>query len=130
MLLSPSYQRRLRIWQTNYGRDEGWHVELEGVRVAELVDCQFADHFWDSYQIVPVANEWEDEKGLLKRMFWDDFKNLTFRNRTFEEVANAAWPSSNPLNEEGRVYMRALYLNIGHPSWLDRLMMKWHLPVN
>lgn len=129
MHFSDSYKRRLQIWQSNYGRDDGWYVELEGVRVAELVDCQFVDMFWDCYRIIPLENELNVNDELFQREFWDNFQKLIFRSRSLGDVADSAFPGATPLDQEGRLVMRGLYLHIDNPSWLDRLAMWWVGPM-
>lgn len=37
---------RLRIIETNYGRDCGWYVEVNGQKIARLVDPKWEDMFW------------------------------------------------------------------------------------
>lgn len=129
MFRSPSFQRRREIWESNYGRDEGWFVELDGVCVAELVDCQFVDHFWDSYRIVPIANELDIHDELFQRSFWDNVDHLTYRNRKFGDTSRSAWPAATPLTNDGRVVMRGLYLEVKDPSWLDRWLIWWDKPT-
>src|SRR5690242_10322255 len=49
-------QHRLRILETDFGRDAGWSVELDGRVIAVLTEPQFVDMFWES-----CAIEWLDE---------------------------------------------------------------------
>ena len=44
-------ERRLRIFETDYGRQVGWFMEHHGRRVAELTEPRCEDMFWDSYRI-------------------------------------------------------------------------------
>lgn len=125
MSFSLAYQRRLEIWQSDFGRDEGWYVELEGVRVAELVDCQGQQMFWDAYRIVPLENELGIRDQLFQRAFWDNSQLLTFRNRKFGDIAESAWPAAKVFDEEGRVVMRSLYLSISAPTWFDGWVLWW-----
>jgi hypothetical protein len=48
-------ERRLRIFETNYGREAGWYVEHAGRRVALLTAPRFEEMFWDSYRIEPLT---------------------------------------------------------------------------
>ena len=49
--------RRLRIIETNYGRNCGWYVEVEGRKIARLSDPEFVDMFWDSYRLEPLTDD-------------------------------------------------------------------------
>ncbi|MGL4420271.1 MAG: hypothetical protein ACRCZF_06380, partial [Gemmataceae bacterium] len=51
-----SYDQRLRIWESNYGRDAGWVIERQGEVIAVLTDPRFEDMFWDSYRMDVVAS--------------------------------------------------------------------------
>ena len=47
------YRRRLRIWETDFGRDAGWIGERDGKPVAQLIHPRFVD-MADLYHFVPM----------------------------------------------------------------------------
>jgi hypothetical protein len=112
-----AYRRRLRIWETNYGRDCGWIVERQDRPIAVLTEPRWEDMFWDSYRMEIVA----DDPELRARMFTTEFwlkveaEGLVWRNREFGDVAEFAFPGGEPFPEPGRLMMRGLYLLIGEP---------------
>jgi hypothetical protein len=108
--------RRLRILESNYGRDFGWYVEAEGRRVAALTDCRWEDMFWDSYRLEPLTTD----PALFSDDFWDRCDILVFCNREFGGVAPNAFPSlraGSAARETGRVHMRGLYLVVPCYPW-------------
>jgi hypothetical protein len=94
-----------RLRKSNYGRLDGWYIELDGEVQGELVDYQFEDMFWDSYQVIPkddLSNE-----ILLRQALWYGCK-FKFRNKRTAQIVKALPGGSGVLN--GRVSMRGLYL--------------------
>ena len=122
-----SYGDRLRIWETNYGRDAGWVIERRGEAIAVLTDLRFEDMFWDSYRIEVVTNDPELRQRMQTAEFWSaaESEGLAWRSREFGEVADGAFPALSPFPEPGRITMRHLYLPIGQPRPWDRLVMWW-----
>jgi hypothetical protein len=112
-----TYRARLRIWETNYGRVNGWDLELDGRPIAIMDEPRSEDMFWDSYRVTPTTDDPTLAARLLTQEFWksEDFARIVFRNRVTGLVAEYAFPSMGPLVAPARVNMRALYLNIGHP---------------
>ena len=111
--------RRLRILETNYGRDGGWYVEVEGWRLAALTDCRYYDMFWDNYRLEPLTTDPAELVRLFAEDFWDRTA-ITFRSREFGEVAPHAFPSlvaAQVLEKTGRLPMRGLYLNVTCYPW-------------
>ncbi len=49
------YARRLRIWETDFGRDSGWVIERQGETIAILTEWRSEEMFWDSYLLEIVA---------------------------------------------------------------------------
>ncbi|MDM4019445.1 hypothetical protein [Roseiconus lacunae] len=125
MLSFHRYTRSLEIWESNYGRDAGWNIERHGVVIATLSDPQPGDMFWDHYRIDIVT----DDELLRAAMGTDEFwlnaesAGLVFRNRVFGEVAKNAFPSHPPFDTDGRIQMRALYLDIRPPMPWDWLFL-------
>ena len=115
---------RLRVIETNYGRDCGWYVEVEGRRVALLTDPQWEDMFWMTYRVEPLTDD-IDERALLRTAeFWHSGK-IVYRNRRFGAVAPHAFAggdSATRLAATGRLSMRDLYLAVPHYPW-DSLLL-------
>lgn len=118
-------ERRLRIFETNYGRDAGWFVERDGLRLALLTDCRFEDMFWDSYKIEPLVEDPMERAALLESPeLWLSCE-FTYRNQLFEDgVVESAFVAEQPFWEPGRVSMRGLYLIIGEPMAKERLLLR------
>jgi hypothetical protein len=119
------YARRLRLWETNYGRDAGWVLERDGRPVAVLTDWRFEEMFWDSYRIEPIGDDPEERREILTNAFWDADKwiGVVWRNREFDEPPLAPFPAIQPIRDPGRVTVRALYIPIPGPWWWDRLVL-------
>jgi hypothetical protein len=119
------YLKRLRIWETNYGRDCGWIIEQKGKPIAILSDAQFQEMFWDSYKIDVVTDDSELRDRLATREFWAraEAEGLVYRNRGFGCVAAFAFPALTPYTQDGRLLMRALYINIAAPRPWDEAMI-------
>jgi hypothetical protein len=124
--------RRLRILESNYGRDGGWYVEVEGRRLAALTDPQYYDMFWDSYRLEPLTTDPAELEMLFSADFWDHCGGITFRSRAFGEVAPNAFPSllaGAVLQQTGRLVVRGLYLPVPCYCWdwlLLELRRLWH----
>jgi hypothetical protein len=119
----PERERRRQIFETNYGRDDGWFVEHHGLRVAQLTDPREEDQFWFSYKIEPLTGELAEREELLNspdRWLSCDF---VYRSRRFGDVAEGAFSAGQPVGEPGRVLMRGLYLAIDAPSFWERLFL-------
>ena len=69
-----SLNDKLNILQAGWGRCFGWNVELEGQRIADLIDPQSRDVCWDSYAIVNC-----DRDTIYSEEFWKS-NSLSFRN--------------------------------------------------
>ncbi len=121
------YDQRLRIWETNCGRDAGWVIERQGETIALLTDPRFEDTFWDSYRMEIVTATADLRQRMQTVEFWSlaESEGLVWRSREFGEVANGAFPALSPFPEPGRLSMRELYLPIAAPLWWDRLVLWW-----
>ncbi len=124
------YGRRLRIWETNYGRDCGWVIEYHGKAIAILTDPRWEEMFWVSYRMEIVAEDPELGAQMLTKEFWarSEIEGLVWRNREFGEVAEFAFPALWPFPEPGRLTMRGLYLVIGDPwpwDWIVLWVRQW-----
>ena len=119
-----SYSRRLRIWESNYGRDFGWIIERRGVPMAVLTDCRFLEMFWDSYQMTPLTDDPQTLADLQSEAFWlrAEAEGVAWRSREFGIVV-PAFPALTPFYEPGRLIMRRLYILIAEPTVWDRVVM-------
>ena len=120
-----NYLRRLRIWETHYGRDGGWMVERQHKVVAVLTEPRWEDMFWDSYRIEIIAQDPELQEQILTKEFWigEGLADLVWRSREFGEVAEPAVTASSPFPESGRLMLRGLYLPIREPWPWDWLVL-------
>jgi hypothetical protein len=119
------YLHRLRVWETNYGREPGWLVERDGQPIAQLTEPRFEEMFWDSYRLDILTDDAELHRQMLTEEFWNkaESERLVWRSREFGEQAPSAFPSAAPFPEPGRLMIRGLYLPIGAPSLFDRAVL-------
>lgn len=116
---------RLRIIETNYGRECGWYVEVDGRKVARLVDPQWEDMFWVTYRLEPLTDDPQEKALLYTNEFWDSGKHV-YRNCEFDEKAPDAFTCGSPgtrLLEMSRISMRSLYLVV--PDYLWDSLLLW-----
>jgi hypothetical protein len=100
------FRRAWQLLKSNYGRDFGWYVELDGTVVGELTDPQWAEMFWDSYAIKSVSPE--SDSVLFDRSNWLHVR-FRFRNRVLSGSAPGAFSGGSRI-VEGRITMRGLYI--------------------
>jgi hypothetical protein len=117
--------RRLRILETNYGREPGWYVQRGTRRIALLVDPQPVDMFIDSYRTEPLPDDSGPALDLESSSFWTD-EPLTFISREFGDVAANAIPLSYRAGDAPRLEIRGLYLDVPPPTPWDALRLLWH----
>jgi hypothetical protein len=119
--------RRLRVFETNYGRDAGWLVERGGRCVAVLTQPRWKDMFWDRYIVEWITDDLAERHALESVedcLWWGD--RLKFRNRELGEIAEHAFAAGPP--RDGSVIMRGLYLNRRGPwpwEWLLLWLRGW-----
>ena len=122
--------RRLRVIETNYGRDAGWLVEWNGRCVAVLTEPRWADMFWYMYTVEWITNDPEECEALQPAedcLWWGG--RLQFRNREIGEVVEHAFAAGPP--RDGLVIMRGLYLTRWGPwpwEWLLLWLRGWKRP--
>jgi hypothetical protein len=113
---------RLRTIETDYGRECGWYVEVDGRTVARLVDPKWEDMFWYSYCLKPLTEDSKERALLHSAEFWHSGKPV-YRNCQFNEIAPFAFAGGSSveletrLMETGRLWMRGLYLVVPHYPW-------------
>jgi hypothetical protein len=124
-LMSPDVRRlRLRILQTNYGREAGWYVERDGKQLAQLTNPRWEDMFWYSYALVPLTEDIVERERIVSDETWWHVPGLVFRSREFELIAPLAFVGMSVFTETGRVMMRRLNLPIGSPNMWERLWLR------
>jgi hypothetical protein len=119
-------ERRLRIFESNYGRTGGWSAEMNGRCVATLDYLGPADMFWDNYRVTLVTENSEDSQHLLSSDIWDG-RHLRFRNREFGLLVSSAFAAGGRVLIEGnevRAVMRGLYLPLRGP-WPWECLLLW-----
>lgn len=113
-MASEGLDRRLRIIESGYGREHGWHLEHRGVCLAVLTDPKWAEMFWLTYRIGPTTEDPRAIAMLRSKAFWASC-DYEFRSRGFrEEVVDHAFGARGPGNDE--VTVRGLYLTIEEPT--------------
>ena len=104
-----SLRRARDLLASNYGRADGWYVELDDMRVGELTGVDSEDMFWDSYEV--STKTYDDGSQIHDDAFWQACR-FSFRNRrTKELVATAFCGGTAPFVRNGRVRIRGLYLS-------------------
>ena len=100
--------KQKRIIESDFGRDYGWFVELDGQRVAELTAPEWDEdmQFWFRYTLTPRTGDEGIRARLHTKEFWE-WTELVFRSREFGLVAPNAFAVLLP---DGRVSARGLDL--------------------
>ena len=75
--------------KSDYGRNYGWWVELDGKVLGELINVKWEEMFWDSYELWPIDKG--DEAKLFDTELWDN-NRFKFRNKKFNRYAEFAFP--------------------------------------
>ncbi|WP_254513562.1 hypothetical protein [Anatilimnocola floriformis] len=121
-----NYRDHLRIWESDYGRSDGWDVELDGKLVALLDEPQFEDMFWYSYRLSVTADDPTLKERMLTAEFWkgDDCLRLVCRSRATGFVVEHPLPAPG-FNQSNRVLMRFLYISIRDPLPWDWIVLKF-----
>jgi hypothetical protein len=106
--------RRRLLRDSDFGREFGWSVELNGRPVARLEDPVWdsQNQFWHHYRLVLITEDPAERAALLDPRFWNaHHTELVFRNLRLGEVAAGAFPAIRVFDDQGRVSMRGLYLS-------------------
>ena len=112
--------RRVAIFATDYGREAGWDVFVKGTLVCSLEDSRQNEQFWHSYVVSPA------DPSFFCHQFWESGVEVV--SRLTGEKAVSSW-FVNFDRVEGRLLVRALYLDPGFPEWPTfwerRLVSRW-----
>ncbi len=121
---SERYQRRLDLWETEYGRNTDWLLEYEGRVLARLTDSRCEEMFWYSYEMAISTEDEEWRQRLLDAEWWEQGPaEVTFYNPTFDASCNSAFAAG--LGEDGRPILRALSVKGPSPMPWDQLVLWW-----
>lgn len=125
-LLTKIKKQSFRAYQlavSNYGRKYGWNIEFEGKVIGELIKPKFEDMFWESYEVISIAEAYNSILFNHDRWLASEFK---FKNKEIEAYAEHAFSggSQSDLKEKGKIIMRALYLN-GNTALENKLLNKY-----
>lgn len=101
-------KRRKKLEQSDYGRVEGWEVELDSVKIARLVRPTNEDMFWYSYELDLINPLFKEE--IYKAFFWEK-GHLTFFSKALNEYCNNK-PIVNLMEQERavKILIRGLYI--------------------
>ncbi len=121
---NTAYERRLSLWETNYGRDCGWHIERNGAVIAKLTDSRYED-IWESYRMEVTTDDPILRDRLHTKEFWAqaEAEGVRWRNLQFDELAEFAFPGLSPFPEPERLIMRGLYLPTDPLRLYDKIML-------
>jgi hypothetical protein len=112
---------RLAVFDTDWGREADWWVELDGRRLARLTHGGFVDMFWWGYRIDLTDFDDEARRLIEDRELWLRCK-FTFRSVPFGVVAE------HPLcggrgPDNGYITMRGMAIPLDGPTWWERLVL-------
>ena len=115
MKLIPHWcRRRLRLFETEGGRNIGWYVERDGVRLAELSHSRWEDQNFYSYILKPLTGDSALNQQLLSNEFWyspggDCPPGVIFVNREFPELfTRPIYIPGLPFIEPGRLMIKGV----------------------
>ena len=101
---------RVRLVESNYGRDWGWAVHADGRVRAVLTEPEWLDMFWYNYRVEAIEPGAEE---VYTNDFWAR-SDLVYRNQMIDEIEPAAFKggSAPPSLSSPFVSMRALHSSI------------------
>ena len=97
-------------------------MEIDGEKIAELVEPNYVDMFWYSYRIIPIDNSVVGSDAVYDNGFWNCHGRLSFRNKEFG-ILVTAFPAASPLLPDKRVVMRGLYIEAREPNMLENFLL-------
>jgi hypothetical protein len=102
-----SYRRASNLLESEGGRRDGWHIELDGRVVGALDDPQWVQMFWYTYAV--KGDLLAAGSPLRNNDLWARCR-FVFRSRRTGDAPHAFCGGRPPFIREGRVLMRGLYL--------------------
>lgn len=109
-----------KIWQSNYGRAEGWDVERHGEVIARLKDPRWPDQFWFNYELVICTQDATLAKRMLTDDFWNQEADLRLRSIATGDYVDTWIIAGQPFIEPGRLNFRGLHVAARSPSKSER----------
>jgi hypothetical protein len=110
-------RRNLEVYRSDFGRNFGWWVELDGKRLTALVDAVWLsdDQFWHLYRIVPLTSDPQDVAAISSEAFWFRpgvmFINQRYGTRVTDAVAGPVWGRDGVY----LIMMRHLFVPVRFP---------------
>lgn len=101
-------KRRKKLEQSDYGREEGWIIEVDAVKIAALIKPIYEDMFWYSYELVLINTLFKCE--IYEALFWER-SDLFFFSKALNEYCYNK-PIVNLMERERmeKVLIRGLYI--------------------
>ena len=118
--MKQKIKRLEQLAESNYGREFGWLIELDGVVLGELVDPKFEDMFWTSYQVIL-------KKEKNRMIVFDPTQLFVFRNKVLLETVDSAFTAIGTSIGDERISIRGLYLlpdKLWERKYVERLGKK------
>lgn len=78
-------KRKRELHDSDFGRKDGWYVELNSIRIAELINPNHHEMFWVYYDLIILDSDLTCE--IQNEDFWLN-DSLRFFSKSLEEYAN------------------------------------------
>jgi hypothetical protein len=101
------YKRRKALKKSNFGRSEGWIVELNGKKIAEFINPLAYDHFAFVYELIVLDESLEKEMENYE--FWDTTA-LRFISKAVNEYYDGPKLNIRPYEDTEGKYITVKYL--------------------
>lgn len=75
-------ERKKRIIDSNYGRKEGWYIELEGRRIGEIINPEHVAEFWHQYELILFDHSLSN--AVENYEFWEN-PSLKYFSKSLEK---------------------------------------------
>lgn len=111
LILFFNVKRKLRLIKTNLGRSQGWEVYFGEKKIAELLEPEDYEMFWECYRLAKVDPTFEDQVKTLH--FWEH-DSISFKSKALGEfVTRGALIFVNEEIVKNKVAARSLYIDKG-----------------
>lgn len=114
--------RRIRLFESDYGRGAGWVAERDGRPIAVLCNPSRAEMFWHWYDVEVTTSEAAERHALSHSQ--EAWSGLRYRSRLTGELCPYGW-AVGPPGEDGRLLTRGLYIPLGDPSLIEAIVLWW-----
>jgi hypothetical protein len=102
-----NYKRRQTLKKSNFGRNEGWIVELNGKKIAEFINPRAYDHFAFVYELIVLDESLKKEMENYK--FWNTTA-LRFMSKAVNEYYDGPILNVRPYEDTEEKYITVKYL--------------------